>query len=57
MKLIARLFALSLVVTGAVASTQMRNLTSDVRLGQSLMMGPPAVCPPGGTTCGMDQKN
>ena len=54
MKLIARLFALSLVVTGAVASTQIHNVTSDVKAGHDMMM-PPAVCPPGGTTCGMDQ--
>ncbi len=55
MKLIARLFALSLVVTGAVASTQIHNATSNAVLGSKSSLCPPAVCPPGGTTCGMDQ--
>ncbi len=51
MKLIARLFALSLVVTGAVASTQIHNSTSDVVVGAKMGLCPPAVCPPGGTSC------
>lgn len=55
MKLIARTFALSLVITGAAASTQMHNSTSDVKVRTNLML-PPAVCAPGGTTCGMDQQ-
>lgn len=46
MKLIARLFALSLVVTGAVASTQI-HVPSDHSLnGAKMSMLPVPSCPP-----------
>ena len=53
MKLIARLFALSLVVTGAVASTQIHNSSSDVRLGTKMGMMPAAGCDPTESGCHM----
>ncbi len=52
MKLTARLFALSLVVTGAVASTQIHNSASDM-MAPKMGLIPPAVCPPVGTDCHM----
>ena len=53
MKLIARLFALSLVVTGAVASTQIQASSNKaVKVGAGMSLIPPAVCDPSGG-CGM----
>ena len=53
MKLIARLFALSLVVTGAVASTQIHASSNRmISVGAGMSLIPPAVCDPSGT-CGM----
>ena len=56
MKLIARLFALSLVVTGAVASTQIHASSNKVvNVGAGMSMIPPAGCDPSGG-CGMSGK-
>ncbi len=53
MKLIARLFALSLVVTGAVASTQIHNTTGVVVKSVSMGMLPAAGCDPNISGCHM----
>ena len=53
MKLIARLFALSLVVTGAVASTQIHVSTSKVQVGPNMGMIPAAGCDPTVSGCHM----
>ena len=58
MKLIARFFALSLVVTGAVASTQIHNSKNDTVIGTKMGMWPEPTCAPGtgvGGSCGMGQ--
>ena len=56
MKLIARFFALSLVVTGAVASTQINasnnKAVKAVNVGAGMSMIPPAGCDPS-SGCGM----
>lgn len=52
MKLIARIFALSLVVTGAVASTHLAN-ASQPTVSAKVSAMPIPVCPPDGSTdCG-----
>ena len=56
MKLIARLFALSLVVTGAVASTQIHNSTNDVVKSVSMSMMPAAGCDPTVSGCHMSDQ-
>ena len=53
MKLIARIFALSLVVTGAVASTHIAN-ASQPSVGARVSSLPTPMCPPDDPTgCGM----
>ena len=53
MKLIVRIFALSLVVTGAVASTHIAN-ASKPSVGARVSAMPIPVCPPdGSTSCGL----
>ena len=57
MKLIARLFVLSLVVTGAVASAHIAN-ASQPSIGAKASALPIPACPPdGSTSCGMGSQN
>ncbi len=56
MKLITRLFALSLVVTGAVASTQIHNSASDIQVGAKMGMMPAAGCDPTVSGCHMSDS-
>lgn len=57
MKLIARIFALSLVVTGAVASTQVHSQDSNTTKGAKMSMMPVPGCDPHDAgSCGMDTQ-
>ena len=57
MKLIARIFALSLVITGAVATTHIAN-ASQPAVGAKVSALPIPACPPDGSTdCGMGSQN
>ena len=52
MKLIARIFALSLVATGAFASAHLADAAKPAVFMKASAM-PIPVCPPGNTGCGM----
>jgi len=57
MKLIVRIFALSLVVTGAVASAHIAN-ASQPMAGAKVSALPIPSCPPdGSTSCGIGSQN
>lgn len=57
MKLIARVFALSLVVTGAFASSHIARSSQPV-LSAKVSAVPVPLCPPDGSTdCGMGSGN
>ena len=57
MKLIARIFALSLVITGAVASTHIAN-ASQPSIGAKVSALPIPSCPPGDpNACGFGSQN
>jgi hypothetical protein len=57
MKLIARIFALSLVITGAVASTHIA-FASQPSIGANVSALPIPCCPPfNGDACGMGSQN
>lgn len=57
MKLIARIFALSLVITGAVASTHIAN-ASQPAIGAKVSALPIPACPPDDpNACGMGSQN
>ncbi len=53
MSLIARFFALTLVVTGAVASTQIHASNAKPVVGAGMSMMPAAGCDPNSGGCGM----
>jgi len=57
MKLVARIFALSLVITGAVATTHIAN-ASQPSIGAKVSALPVPGCPPGDpNACGMGSQN
>ena len=58
MKLFARIFALSLVVTGAVASTHIANASQQTVVSGKVSALPVPVCPPDDPTgCGIGSTN